>query len=168
MFELIDKISRQLAIPIIRCGWCDAEFETRDQVQEHLLTCQDNPSVKRIAELEKSYYLVADAGARESNSPEHLAEIIRNTRHERDSLKLRVQEMEEQQRWIPVSENLPKEYGYYFAGYWFYKQFVYERLYFLKNDKYKWYKTFVCDDLAIMCDKITHWRYLPQPPKDGE
>ena len=52
MFELADKVSKQLAIPIIHCGWCIAEFETQDEVREHLLTCKDNPLAQRIAELE--------------------------------------------------------------------------------------------------------------------
>ena len=36
----------------IRCGWCDAEFETREQVKEHAYGCEDNPLTQRIAELE--------------------------------------------------------------------------------------------------------------------
>ena len=48
-----------------------------------------------------------------SDSPEHIADIIRNTRLERDQLKARVTQLEEQQRWIPVSEFDIKEDGIY-------------------------------------------------------
>ena len=46
MVMIADKLNKSNAS--IRCGWCDAEFDTRDQVKEHAYGCKDNPLAQRI------------------------------------------------------------------------------------------------------------------------
>ena len=96
-----------------------------------------------------------------NNYPKALDEIAR--------LQSRVQELEAEQRWIPVSERLPVEDDYYYAGYYLRnKRFVFTKYYLKNNDLYKWYNDASCLRIAGMFDAITYWRPLSQPPKDGD
>jgi hypothetical protein len=52
MVKLSDRLQREQAINKIICGWCGAKFDTKEQVKEHLLKCNDNPLVQQIKELE--------------------------------------------------------------------------------------------------------------------
>ena len=51
MVMIADKLNKSNAS--IRCGWCDAEFDTRDQVKEHAYECKDNPLSKDIHRYQK-------------------------------------------------------------------------------------------------------------------
>ena len=103
--------------------------------------------------LRSNYLLIAGAGAKESDGPEHIADIIRNTRLERDQLKARVTQLEEQQRWIPVSERLPEDQEFVII---LYKGVVDVTSYH-------------ADGFAHTFDHVTHWQELPQPPEsEGE
>ena len=127
MVMIADKLNKSNAS--IRCGWCDAEYDTRDQVKEHAFNCKDNPLAQRIAELEQ------------------------------------------ERRWIPVSESKPEldknsnEDGtinvlVYIKNY----KRILEATYYPKmavwNMPYGW---------GDETDNITHWMIaIPHPPKDGE
>lgn len=62
------------------------------------------------------------------------------------------------QRWIPVTERLPKEQGYYLVAHQR-SGCVAERFYYRD-----------CPDLFVKVtgDPVTHWMPLPEPPKEGE
>lgn len=53
MVELAERLNRQSAKEIIYCGWCKAEFDTKIEVQKHLIKCNKNPLVKRLVSLEQ-------------------------------------------------------------------------------------------------------------------
>lgn len=55
MVMIADRINKSNAS--VRCGWCDAEFETRDEVKEHAYGCKDNPLAQRI---EKYNHLIVN------------------------------------------------------------------------------------------------------------
>lgn len=68
---------------------------------------------------------------------------------------------EERQRWIPVTERLPEEAGYYITV--FSKGEVGQNLYMTFADRSgKWYQN--SEDTG----KVTHWMPLPTPPKAEE
>ena len=52
MVELAERLGRQSAKEWIHCGWCKAEFDTKVEVQRHLVKCVKNPLVKRLEEFE--------------------------------------------------------------------------------------------------------------------
>lgn len=60
--------------------------------------------------------------------------------------------------WIPVTERLPKEQGYYLVAHQR-SRCVAERFYYRD-----------CPDLFVKVagDPVTHWMPLPEPPKEGE
>jgi hypothetical protein len=53
MVDLAERLNRQSAKEIIHCGWCKAEFDTKIEVQKHLIKCNKNPLVKRLVSLEQ-------------------------------------------------------------------------------------------------------------------
>ena len=84
-----------------------------------------------------------------NNYPKALDEIAR--------LQSRVQELEAEQRWIPVRERLPEDsriYDVAIAGY-----------------QYSWTGSCVFGKWIGESGKailgVTHWKYRPQPPKEG-
>ena len=76
-------------------------------------------------------------------------------------LQSRVQELEAEQRWIPVSERLPDSWEIVLLATKFgvQKGCVYNSV---TNDLV-W-----TDGEYFMFEGVTHWRPLPQPPKDGD
>ena len=52
MVKLAERLNKESAKEIIHCGWCKAEFDTKVEVQKHLIKCDKNPLVKRLAEFE--------------------------------------------------------------------------------------------------------------------
>jgi hypothetical protein len=73
-----------------------------------------------------------------------------------EPLQARVQELEQERRWIPVSERLPEDsriYDVAIAGY-----------------EYSWTGTCVFGKWIGESGKailgVTHWKYRPQPPKE--
>jgi len=64
--------------------------------------------------------------------------------------------LQEQLRWIPVSEKLPEKAGYYFLHIQNGNSRSYERvgLYFIEGK------------FDVFFDTVTHWKYLPQPPEE--
>lgn len=64
------------------------------------------------------------------------------------------------QQWIPVSERLPEEDGYYLC---YVRSCLFQDrryLNILKCDKYGF------SDGAIYTDNVTHWMPPPEPPKE--
>ena len=76
---------------------------------------------------------------------EQLEEIIQASRN-------RIAELEEQQRWIPVSESLPEDQEFVII---LYKGVVDVTSYH-------------ADGFAHTFDHVTHWQELPQPPESEE
>ena len=67
--------------------------------------------------------------------------------------------------WIPVTEQLPKEYGHYFAnivGGEFAQISCAEIVYF-DGKIFRW--EHISTEYP---EEVTHWMPLPEPPKDGE
>ena len=90
----------------------------------------------------------------------------------------RIAELEEAQRWIPVSERLPENVGSYLIYYheWSngdflpkYDDYRIRVMRFMNNGK--WCMP-VCADKRCEADtnrEVTHWMHLPEPPrKDDE
>ena len=75
-------------------------------------------------------------------------------------LEARVEELEAQHRWIPVSERLPEKSGYY----WVYGHDPRSRS--VERDKKLLFR-FEYQEWEGMSDWIiTHWMPLPTPPKE--
>ena len=73
-------------------------------------------------------------------------------------LRKRIAELEQERRWIPVSERLPGKSGFYF-------------LHICGTDGKKWERVglfFVDGQFDVINDKVTHWQPLPNPPSEGE
>ena len=71
-------------------------------------------------------------------------------------MEKRIAELEAEQRWIPVSEN-PKHSGEYRVCFEYDEKMV--QGYCEYNEILQsWDNT----------ETVTHWRHIPQPPKDGE
>jgi len=68
-------------------------------------------------------------------------------------LEQRIRELEEQQRWIPVSERLPEVDGYYWTIDVLGKQ---------EEWMYRHGGWYMEKDISF----ITHWRPLPEPPEE--
>lgn len=81
-----------------------------------------------------------------------------NTRPIEDALNARIAELEEKQRWIPVSEKLPEETGLYLV--WQDGSFAvgYRVLYYSAGRSY----------LDFMWSIVTHWMPLPARPEVQE
>ena len=78
------------------------------------------------------------------------------------------------QKWIPVAEQLPEKDGLYLVvacdegcpygeGIWYDTVVVTAEYY--DDGRWVWYENGTEYDL---CDIVTHWMPLPQPPKEGE
>ena len=110
---------------------------------------------KRIEELEF-------ANKQLFNEQEKVCEVVASQRdrafeHVRE-LGTRIAELEQERRWIPISERLPEIFGWYLV----YGRDASTRRninveYFRLNSK-----TFSGGF------HITHWKYLPHPPKEEE
>jgi hypothetical protein len=88
----------------------------------------------------------------------HLIGRLRDALDEIERQAKRIAELEQERRWVPVSERLPEKSGFYF-------------LHICGSDGKKWERVglfFVDGQFDIINDKVTHWQYLPQPPNDGE
>lgn len=84
-------------------------------------------------------------------------------------LQARVQEFEQERRWIPTSERLPKDDGYYYVAFLISgKKYMTDIYYFKLNSEHKWYRDNVHFDVATFYDAVVYWTIRPQPPKDGE
>lgn len=95
------------------------------------------------------------------------AEVIGELLDEIQRLQSRVQELEAGQRWIPVSERLPEEDGYYYVAFTLSgAKYVTDIYYFKSDSKHKWYKDVSCRNIATFFDTVTHWTKRPQTPKE--
>lgn len=88
------------------------------------------------------------------------------------NLAKEVREMREAMRWVPVSEDIPAEGAsvqviangkYYPVGFWYWEM----------GDHDEQYRQWECHDpdwlqMVPLPEPPTHWRNLPEPPKDGE
>jgi FtsZ-binding cell division protein ZapB len=82
---------------------------------------------------------------------EHIERLLCNA-------EKRVKELEAEQRWISVEERLPEEPGFYYCHITSKAGEAYERMSFYYGK----------GNFDVLTDTVTHWRRLPQPPKDGE
>ena len=82
------------------------------------------------------------------------AEVIGELLDEIQRLQSRIAELEAEQRWIPVSERLPEGNE---------RIFVY-----VPPITYPQIATYDHLNKCFTRGNVTHWRPLPQPPKDGE
>lgn len=75
-----------------------------------------------------------------------------------ERLRKRIAELEQERRWIPVSERLPEDSRIYDVA--------------IADYEYSWTGTCVFGKWIGESGKVilgvTHWKYRPQPPKDGE
>ena len=85
-------------------------------------------------------------------------------------LQARVQELEAEQRWIPVSSPPPKEIGFNSLSITVIFKLFYGAVpvfaYYDFNEK-KWFELHIGNEIKRLGDKA-RWTYLPKPPKDGE
>ena len=86
------------------------------------------------------------------------AEVIGELLDEIQRLQSRVQELEAEQRWIPISENLPDDSNRVLIRMSNHHTVI-ASYFFISN---KW-----VNDCEATVLNVTHWRPLPQPPKDG-
>lgn len=72
------------------------------------------------------------------------------------TLRARIAELEAAQRWIPVAEQIPEENeeGYLICN----KDYVYKA----------WIEEGIFRDAEGFSISATHWRPLPEPPKEDE
>jgi len=97
-----------------------------------------------------------------------LAENLCKALDEITRLQSRVQELEAEQRWIPVSERLPVEDDYYSVAFRLpNNQYVTDIYYYLSATEHKWFIRNDAYRIATFFDRVTHWRPLPQQPKEG-
>ena len=68
------------------------------------------------------------------------------------------------QKWIPVSERLPENFGEYIVT----VQEETGKLYSDYADYYPYHKKWRTVLFLGVRDKVTHWMPLPEPPKEGE
>ena len=86
-----------------------------------------------------------------------------------ENFRTRVQELEQERRWIAVSTRLPEEEDYYYVLFTLSgAEYVSDIYYFKPDTKYKWYQDCYCRKIATFFDTVTHWTTRPQPPKEGE
>ena len=65
-------------------------------------------------------------------------------------------------KWIPVSERLPEKYGKYLCRYVFNESAEYPHI-----EAISYYPTMTRFQGEGSCGmRVTHWMYLPQPPKE--
>ena len=84
-------------------------------------------------------------------------------------LQKRVNGLEQERRWIPVSERLPENDSYYYVAFLVSgKKYITDIYYFKLNSEHKWYSNNVHFDIATFFDRVAYWTTRPQPPKDAE
>jgi hypothetical protein len=79
-----------------------------------------------------------------------------------EPLQARVQELEQERRWIPVSERLPEEEGEYWVCYFYDNKTIQGYCDYKLKDGFE--NALAWDNTEI----VTHWQPLPQPPQEGE
>jgi hypothetical protein len=77
-------------------------------------------------------------------------------------LKQRIAELEQERRWIPVSERLPEEEGEYWVCYFYDNKTIQGYCDYKLKDGFE--NALAWDNTEI----VTHWQPRPQPPKGGE
>ena len=119
---------------------------------------------KRIEELEIKKHINLDADmmiTMADNSKGYIDMII--------ELQARIKELEQERQWIPTSERLPKDDGYYYVAFLISgKKYMTDIYYFKSNSVFKWYRDNVHFDVATFYDMVAYWTTRPQPPKDAE
>ena len=84
-------------------------------------------------------------------------------------LASRVIELEAEHRWIPVSERLPEEDGYYNIAFSISNAKNITDIYYFKSDsKCKWYSDIYCRSVATFFDTVSHWQNTIKPPESEE
>ena len=86
-----------------------------------------------------------------------------NARPIEDALNARIAELEEERKWIPVSERLPKESGWYYAGVLgrFGDRYTHDVYFYAEDSAFRWKD---CDG-----DKVYCWLDgVPQLPEPTE
>jgi hypothetical protein len=110
-------------------------------------------AVREIERLKQRVAVQEDLLRLAEGDKQTISEVLTNTIARRDK---RIAELEQERRWIPVSERLPEDsriYDVAIAGY-----------------EYSWTGTCVFGKWIGESGKailgVTHWKYRPQPPKE--
>ena len=78
----------------------------------------------------------------------------------------RIEELEQERRWIPVSERMPEEDGYYNIAFSISNAKNITDIYYFKSDsKCKWYSDIYCRSVATFFDTVSHWQNTIKPPE---
>ena len=97
------------------------------------------------------------ANGKELNLPDEISinDIAEFSASKLIEARQRIRELEEAQRWIPVSERLPENSG---------------RVFIHMGNKYEVIASLVkgkfINDAGSECSNVTHWRPLPEPPEE--
>ena len=101
--------------------------------------------------------------------PSDMNEMLLNLLDEFDHAEERIEELEQERRWIPVSERLPEEDGYYNIAFSISNAKNITDIYYFKSDsKYKWYSDIYCRSVATFFDTVSHWQNTIKPPESEE
>lgn len=93
--------------------------------------------------------------------------VLLNVSNKLEKAEERIAELEEQQRWIPVSERLPEKDDYYSVAFRLPSNlYITDVYYYISATEYKWFTRNDAYRIATFFDRVTHWRPKPQPPKE--